>query len=151
MARVVEGVTQSDHIFLKVWDPDGDTYVVFQRPRRREAELLSEMQAQSVLEWDTDTQGRVRQSERVPLSILESTMVSMCLIDSNLAREVGGEEVQVFIPGKSCRAGGKGFPDRVQNAFSKEWRELPDELCEEIVDLLREWHPPFNWRGDEED
>ena len=77
-------------------------------------------------------------------------MVSLCLVDSNLAWEVDGEEVPIFVPGKNCRESGKLLPDRINNAFRKEWQELDDELCEEIIDKLREWHPPFNWRGDEE-
>jgi len=149
--RLVEGVTTSGRIALSDWDSDGEVYVVFQRPRRHEAEQLATMQAQSVLEWDTDTQGRVSQRERVPLAILESTMVSMCLVESNLAKEQDGKEVQIFVPGKTCREPGKVHSDRIGAAFRKEWQDLPDELCEEIVNRLREWHPPFNWRGDEED
>ena len=153
MARPVEGVVLSGQIPLTEWDPDGETYVEFQRPRRFEAEQLAQMQAKSTLEWDSADVGTMRQRERVPLALLESAMVSMCLVGSNLTRvnDETGEEEPIFVPGKTCRAPKKLMPAKVESSFRKEWEELPDELAEEIVDKLREWHPPFNWRGGDSD
>ena len=70
MAKAVEGIVLSERLPLTRWDPDGDTYVVFQRPLRFEAEALARMQARSELVFDTEEQGRVTQRERVPLAEL---------------------------------------------------------------------------------
>jgi len=148
MAKVVEGAILSERLPLKRFDPDGDTWVMFQRPARFEAEALARMQARSELVFDTEEQGRVTQRERVPLAELETTMVQLCLVESNLVKlDSKGEEVPVFVPGKTCRAARKMPTQGMQIRFLDEWRELPDELCEEIIDLLREFHPPFDWRN----
>ena len=79
MARQLSGVVLSDKIILNVWDPDGDEYVIFQRPSRWEDEQLAAMQAKSELVWSTDEQGTVRQRERTPVAVLEAEQVAMCL------------------------------------------------------------------------
>lgn len=150
MAKAVEGIVLSERLALTRWDPDGDTYVVFQRPLRFEAEALARMQARSELVFDTEEQGRVTQRERVPLAELETTMVQLCLVESNLPKVTeDGEEVPVFVPGKTCRMARKGLTAKVQNGFLAEWHNLPDELCEEIVQQLQAFHPPFDWRSPE--
>lgn len=148
MAKAVGSVVLSPQIPLNQWDEDGETYVVFQEPRRYEAEQLAHMQAQSVLEWNSDEVGLMRQRDRLPLAAYETAMVAMCLVGSNLTRvdEETGEESPVFVPGKSCRAPRKGLTEKIKLAFEKEWADLPASLAEEVVAKLREWHPPFNWR-----
>lgn len=148
MAKVVEGIVLSERLPLKEFDPDGDTYVVFQRPARFESEALARMQARSELIFDTEEQGRVAQRERVSLAELETVMVQLCLVESNLAMlNDKGEEVPIFVPGKTCRAARRPISANVQTGFMNKWQELPDELCEEIISLLRQFHPPFDWRN----
>ena len=150
MAKVVEGVILSDRLPLTEFDPEGETYVVFQRPARFESEALSRMQARSELIFDTEEQGRVAQRERVSLAELETAMVQLCLVESNLAKlDKDGEQVPIFVPGKSCRAARRPMSHNVQNKFLDEWQQLPDEICEEIIFLLRQFHPPFDWRNPE--
>lgn len=153
MAKAVGSVLLSGKLPLKEWDDSEETWVEFQEPRRWEAERLAQMQAQSVLEWNSDDVGLMRQRDRMPLAAYESEMVAMCLVGSNLARvdDETGEESPIFVPGKTCRAPRKGMSDKLGSAFKKEWSDLPATLCEEIIALLREWHPPFNWRDREED
>lgn len=152
MARAVKGIELSDKIPLEEWDPEGETWVRFQRPRRYEAETLAQMQAQTAYEFNTEERGKVTQRERIPLAVLESAMVSMCLVESNLTLESEeGESVPLFVQGQTCRSPRKPMPDKVDRGFQKVWRDLPDELCEEIVGKLREWHPPFNWRVTDEE
>lgn len=143
MARQLEGVIASDKMFLKKWDPDGDEYVRFQRPTRWEAERIAEMQSRSELVWHTDTEGQVSQRDRTPLAVLESEMVAMCLIECSLMRD----DKLLFQGGTTCRAEGKGLGAKQREGFYKVWYSLPDELCNEIVSLLQEWHPDFNWRN----
>lgn len=146
MAKALEGVVLSDRIRLDKWDPDGDSYVVFQRPSRWESEQLAAMQAQSELVFDTEQRGEVRQRDRTALAVLESRMVAMTLVECNIPSADTGD--LVFIPGQSCRAPRKKLTDRVEKGFYEAWYALPDELSEEIIDKLRDWHPPFNWRSD---
>jgi hypothetical protein len=146
MARQLEDILVSDEIPLTEWDPEGDEWVKFQRPTRLEGEELAEMQARSELVWSTAEQGQVAQRDRTPLAVLESAMVAMCLVDSSLKRK----DEPVFVPGTSCRQVGKMLGQRQRNGFYKAWHSLPDELAEEIIAKLREWHPPFDWRNPEE-
>lgn len=145
MARQLEDIVVSDEIALTEFDPGGDVWVRFQRPTRLEAESLAEMQARSELVWNTAEQGQVAQRDRTPLAVLESDMVAMCLVGSNLQR---GDE-DVFVPGKTCRHQGKALGQMQRKGFYGEWYKLPDELAEEIIAKLREWHPPFDWRSPE--
>lgn len=152
MAKPIGSVVLSSQIALTDWDEAGETYVIFQEPRRFEAEQLAHMQAQSVLEWNSDEVGLMRQRDRLPLAAYETAMVAMCLVGSNLTRvdEETGEESPVFVPGKTCRAPRKGINSKIEDAFKREWADLPASLAEEIVAKLREWHPPFNWRDNSE-
>lgn len=147
MARALEGVVVSEAIPLLEWDDTGGTYVKFQRPSRVEEENLATMQARSELVWSTEERGRVTQRERVPLTVLESEMVAMTLVECNLPEADG--ETLVFVPGKTCRRMNGPFDDKVRNGFYKAWYrpDFPPELAEEIVDKLIEWHPPFDWRN----
>lgn len=144
MSKKVVGTVISEHIPLTAWDESGETYVVFQRPKRWEEEVLDTMQAKSELVWSTAEQGQVRQRDRTPLSVIESEMVAMCLVESNLAEEDG---TVLFLPGKSCREMRKSLSDKAREGFYKAWKELDGEIADEIVNKLREWHPPFDWRA----
>lgn len=146
MSKAVVTNVISEEIPLKKFDESGKTWVKFQRPKRWEAEQLAHTQAQSELIYNTEQRGEVRHRERVPLAIIESQMVSMCLVESNLTDE---DEKQIFVPGKTCREARKELSERVQKGFYEKWHDLDNEICEEIVDLLRAWHVPFNWRAEE--
>jgi len=147
MSKKVVGTVISEHIPLKEWDDSGETYVVFQRPKRWEEEVLDKMQAASELVWSTAEQGTVRQRDRTPLSVIESEMVAMCLVESNLAKAEEDGGAVLFVPGKSCRETRKSLSDKAKDGFYASWRELDGEIADEIVNLLREWHPPFDWRA----
>ena len=146
MAKSVSGTVVSEQIPLTEFDDTGNTWVVFQRPKRRESEKLAIMQAQSELIYNTDAQGEVRQRDRIPLTVIESQMVCLCLVESNLSYEDGK---QLFIPGQTCRMTKKQVTIKVDDGFNQAWGDLDDDLADEIVDKLREWHPPFNWRADQ--
>ena len=143
--KVVTNVI-SEEIPLKKYDETGKTWVQFQRPKRWEAEQLASTQAQSELIYNTEQRGEVRHRERVPLAIIESQMASMCLVNSNLIDE---DDKPLFVPGKTCREARKELTSKIQDGFYKVWHDLDNEICEEIVDLLRSWHTPFNWRAEE--
>ena len=146
MARPVEGVVLSDRIFLKEWDPDEDTWVVFQRPARYEAEALAQLQARAERVYNTEQQGQVVLRESTPVAQIESAQVKLCLVESNLSRvEEDGEEKPIFVPGRTCRRARKPLTERVEEGFAREWGSLDNELCEEIILALQDWHLPFKW------
>lgn len=147
MAKALTGIVTSGKLYLEKWDEEKDTYVVFQRPSRREAEMLAAMRAKAELVWNTEEQGTVRQRDGVPLMTQESEMVAMCLVECNLPDE---DDKLVFVPGTSCRVQGKPLTGAQKTRFYKNWGDLPDELATEITDKLREFHPPFNFRSSEE-
>jgi hypothetical protein len=143
MARQLEDVVVSGQLFLKTWDPDGDEWVRFQRPSRLEAETLAEMQSRSELVFHTETEGQVSQRDRTPLAVLESEMVAMCLIESSLMKD----DELVFKPGVTCRAQGKNLGSKQRAGFYRAWHNMNNDLCEEIITLLQDWHPDFDWRN----
>jgi hypothetical protein len=149
MAKGLTGAVLSDKMRLKKWDPDGDAYVVFQRPSRWEAEQLAKMQAQSELVWRTDEQRTVRQRDRTAIAVLESEQVAMCLVECNIPNEEGE---LLFVPGQTCRAPMKGFGQRQREGFYKVWYQpgFDPDLAEEIVDALHKFHPPFDFRSPDE-
>ena len=150
MAKAIEGVVLSGPIRLEKYDPDGDSYVVFQRPARWEREKLDEMQARVEYEWDSAERGKVRQRNHVPPSRLETQMVAMCLVECNIPAGAGHPIVKegalLFVPGQSCRQAHKFLTGSTEEAFKKVWDTLPDDLAEEIIAALMEFHPPFNWK-----
>jgi hypothetical protein len=147
MAKGLRGVVTSDKIPLKVWDPSGETYVRFQRPSRFEAEQLDTIRARAEIVWSTAEQGTVRQRDMTPLSVQESEMVAMCLVESNLPDDNGDP---VFVPGKTCRQSGVPLTERARGGFFGKWHgsDFPDELAQEIIEALVEWHPDFDLRSD---
>jgi hypothetical protein len=144
MAKRLPGIEISEQIPLDGFDPEGKTWVQFQRPRRWEREQLSRLRAQSVLEWTNDEQGTVRQREIVPEPVMDSERVAMCLVDSNLEDSEGNK---VFVPAKSCRQARKSLSPKARDRFYEVWGDLPDDVAEEIILKLAEWHPPFDWRN----
>ena len=146
MAKGLSGIVLSERIFLDKWDPDKDTFVVFQRPSRWEMEELDKVYAQVELEFDDEKQGTMIQRNRVPFSVLESKQVSMALVESNIPDEEGNP---LFVPGKTCRAARKNMGQRAEEGFYRVWyrADFPPELAQEIVEKLHEWHPPFDWRN----
>jgi len=147
MGKSVPSIEISEQLKLEEFDPSGETWVQFQRPRRFEREQLTRLRAQTVFEWDSDERGTVRQRDMVPETILDSERVALCLVDSNIMDEEG--EGPLFVPGKTCRKARKRLPEVVKARFYEVWSELPDDLAEEIISLLHEWHPPFDWRHPE--
>jgi hypothetical protein len=148
MSYKVKSLVISDRIPLDGIDPSNETYVVFQRPARWEAERIYQEQAKAEIIFNSADMGTVRQRERVAPAVIESMMVAMCLVESNLAFE--GDEL-IFTPGKNCRVAGKDQNTEIENKFFKAWYKLPDEVCEEIIAKLQDWHPPFNWGIKEEE
>jgi len=148
MAKPVSGTVISEKLFLEKFDPDGDTWVRFQRPKRWEQEQIDAMQAQSELIWSSESQGEMRQRDRVPVSVLESEMVCLCLVESNLPHD-DEEQSLVFVPGTSCRVAQKGLGQKAREGFYKKWHQMDGLVADEIVELLQEWHPPFGWGGDQ--
>lgn len=146
MAKAIGGTVLSDVIRLEQWDPDGDSYVMFRRPTRLDAERLAQMQAQSVIEWTEESQRTVRQRERVPWAILFSEMACLCLVECNIPEEESGPPL--FIPGKTCLPPNHTgpIPEKIRQGFYRVWHLLPNELCEEIISKLMDFHPPFDWR-----
>lgn len=146
MARKLGGIILSERIPLKKWDPEGDEYVVFQRPARWEQEQLDAMQARSVLEWTTEEQGTVRQRERTPISILEAEQVCMCLVECSVEDAEGN---RLFVPGVTCRASMKPLGQKQREGFYKVWHrpDFDPDLAKEIIELLHEFHPDFDWRN----
>ena len=147
MAKPAKGVVISEEIPLKKHDESGKTWVKFQRPKRWEQEQIDTLQLQSEVIWNTETRGEMRQRERVPLSVIESEMVAVCLVESNLSWEDTPDQL-IFKPGRTCRAAKKPSDEKIRKAFYDQWNELDSDLADEIVAVLREWHPPFNWRTD---
>ena len=145
MAKGLGGIVLSERLFLKKWDPDEDTYVVFQRPARWESEQIAAMQAKAELVIPDEGRDLI-QRERTAVPVIEAQMVCMCLVECNLPDENGEP---VFVPGRTCRAKRKRMTERVQEGFYRAWYrpDFPDDLAEEMIELLRQWHPPFNWRG----
>jgi hypothetical protein len=146
MAKGLHGVVVSDKIPLTVWDPTGDTFVRFQRPSRFETEQLDMVRARAELVWNATDVGVVRQRDMTPLSVQETEMVAMCLVESNLPDD-GGE--LVFKPGKTCRQSGQAMSERARAGFFSKWHgsDFPPELAQEIVEALIEWHPDFDLRS----
>lgn len=144
MAKAIGGLVLSERLRLSQYDPEGDSYVVFQRPSRMEAERIASMQAQSVLEWTSEEHGVMRQRERVPIAVLESEMVAMSLVECNVPWTKEGD--LVFTPGVSCREQDKPLTERVRGNFYEVWHKLPNDLCENIIAELQRFHPPFDWR-----
>lgn len=144
MSKRLPGVEISEAIPLMAYDESGETWVQFQRPRRWEREQIAQIRARSVLEWDTDVRGTVRQRDIVPEDVLDSERVGLCLVDSNLCDEEG---TQLFVPGKTCRAAKKPLTEKTRDAFYEAWHNLPDDVAQEIIEALVAWHPPFNWRN----
>jgi len=144
MSKRLPSIEVSEAIPLSKWDETGETWVQFQRPRRWEREQIAQIRAKSVLEWDTEVQGTVRQRDIVPEDVLDSERVALCLVDSNLCGEDGEP---LFVPGKSCRATKKMLEPNTKTQFYKAFHSLPDDVATEIIEKLVEWHPPFNWRN----
>jgi hypothetical protein len=142
MARPLEGIVLSEQYELKMWDPNGDSYVQFQRPSRFEAEQIATMQARSELVFNDEAQGEVRQRDRVAIAVLQSEMVALTLVECNIPDEDGN---LLFSPGKSCRRPPKRITARQKDAFYEAWHRCDDDLCEEIIEKLKEFHPPFDW------
>ena len=148
MARPVGGVVLSDRIYLEKWDPDKDTWVVFQRPARYEAEALAQLQARAERVYNTENQGQVILRESTPIAQVESAQVKLCLVESNLVWGEGGlgsDGDPIFVPGKTCRRPRKNLTNTVENGFQQVWDTLDNELCEEIIESLQNWHLPFKW------
>jgi hypothetical protein len=144
MSKRLPSIEVSEAIPLSRYDESNETWVQFQRPRRWEREQISQIRARSVLEWDTESQGTVRQRDIVPEDVLDSERVALCLVDSNLCSEEGE---QLFVPGKSCRQAKKALLPGIKDKFYSAWHDLPDDVAQEIIEKLVEWHPPFNWRN----
>jgi hypothetical protein len=144
MAKRLPGIIVSDEIPLDAFDETGETWVKFRRPKRWEVEELSKVQAESELMWDLASQGRLVERRLTTMTQVESEMVYLCLVDSNLLDEEGEP---VFVPGKSCRMV-KGRPKpKVRDAFFQAWGDVDGEVASEIVEKLMAFHPPFNWRS----
>lgn len=147
MARPISGIILSEKIPLKEWDPDGDSYVVFRRPTRRETEALAALFMNNPIEWHED--GRtVRQLTRTSVAVVDREEVKLCMVDCNVPDAKGNP---IFKPGKSCRPAGGYLDERIEEKFYEAWGNLPDELAEEIARELRRWHPPFARMSDEFD
>ena len=146
MARQLSGVVLSERVKLDRWDPEGDEYVVFQRPSRWEMERLAAMQARSELVWNTEEQGTVRQRERTPIAELEAEQVCMCLVECSV-KDAEGEPL--FVPGKTCRAAMKRMGQRQRDGFYGVWHrpDFDPDLAEELIEKLHEFHPEFDWRN----
>lgn len=144
MSKRLPSIEISEAIPLTKYDESGETWVQFQRPRRWEREQISQIRARSVLEWDTESQGTVRQRDIVPEDVLDSERVALCLVDSNLCDEEGE---QLFVGGKTCRGTKKALSEKAKDGFYSAWHNLPDDVAAEIIEKLVEWHPPFNWRN----
>jgi len=148
MAKPVSGTVISEQLPLLEHDESGDAWVKFQRPKRWEEEQIDAMQAQSELIWSSDARGEMRQRDRVPLSVLESEMVCLCLVESSLPND-DEDQTLIFVPGKTCRVAKKGLGQKVREGFYKEWHNLDGVVADEVVKLLQDWHPPFSWGGDQ--
>lgn len=146
MARKLDGIVLSEQVPLDRWDPEGDEYVVFQRPARWEEEQLDAMQARSVYEFNTEEQGLVRQRERTPIAQLESEQVCMCMVECSVQDADG---TQLFVSGDTCRAPRKKLGSKQRDGFYRVWYrpDFPSELAAEIIEKLHQFHPPFDWRN----
>ena len=135
----------SGEVALMRYDSDGESYVVFQEPRRYEQEEVDRLQLSSEISWSTEERGTVSQKDRVPLSALESYMVCLCLVGSNIPDD---DDKLIFNPGKTCREPGKVLTEAAKKGFYRVWNALPGDLADEIAEKLVEFYPPFDWRGD---
>jgi len=144
MAKPLEGIVLSEPIRLEQYDPDGDSYVIFQRPARWEAEKIAELYSQTPIQYE-DAGRKITQMNTTPWAVVDREQVKMCLVECNIPTEDGK---LVFKPGASCRAPKGAISDRIEVRFYAAWFSLPDDLAEEIAEKLRKWHPPFA-RGQE--
>jgi len=140
--------TTSGQMRLEKWDPDGDSYVIFQEPRRGEQQEIDTLLASSEITY-ADGGREIKQRDRMPLSVQEEHMVARTLVECNVPEE--DSDKPIFYPGKTCRAAGKALTGDVSVAFGKVWRNLPGKLADEIVELMGEFYPPFSWRGTSEE
>jgi hypothetical protein len=53
------------------------------------------------------------------------------------------------VPGKTCRQAKRPLNEKVKGGFYEQWYALPDDITEIIIEKMREWHPPFDWRNPE--
>jgi len=148
MAKKAPGLVLSEQMALKTFDPTGDTWVVFQRPRRLEEERLDTMQLRAEVVWNTAREGEMRQRDRTPMSVIESEQVCMALVECNMP---GEDDKLIFTPGKTSRAAGQPLEvdSPIRKAFYEAWHSLDSTICDEIVQLLQEFHPPYDWRHPE--
>lgn len=137
----------SDQIRLDEYDPEGDSYVVFQEPRRGEQERIDRLMASSEITY-ADMGREVRQRDRIPPSVQESFWVAACLVECNIPDEDGK---LLFKPGKTCVAKGKNLTGEVETGFMEVWKLLSGPLADEIVKKLGEFYPPFSWGRARED
>ena len=144
MAKPITGAIVSEKLALPKWDEAGETWVQFQRPTRWEDEQISQLRAQAELVWDSAEQGTVRQRDSVPLMLQETKMVALCLVESNICT---ADDILIFSPGVSVRRVGKRLTVKQEQKFLDAWYGLDGELADEIVEKLREWHPPFDFRN----
>lgn len=139
----------SGPIPLKDLDPTGETYVEFRRPARREAENLAELESRTHLEWDEYAGGQrrtFRQKDVVPIPHLQSRMVALCLIGTNLKWR-NSDKQPVFVPGKNCRTATDTDPMAHIQEFNDTWGGLPDNVATSIYRALAKWHPKFDIVG----
>ncbi len=147
MARPIIGIVLSDKIHLTEWDPDGDSYVVFRRPTRRETEALAALFMNNPVQWNED--GRtVTQLTRTSVAVVDREEVKLCMVECNVPDENGKP---LFRPGISCRPPDGYLTETIETKFYRAWGDVPDELAEEIARELRRWHPPFARNSDEFD
>ena len=147
MAKAITGIVLSEKIRLTEWDPDGDSYVVFRRPTRRETEALATLFMNNPIQWDED--GRtVTQLSRTSVAVVDRECVKACLVECNIP---DGNGKLVFKPGFSCRKHDGYVTEEIEGRFYRAWGDLEDGLAEEIARELRRWHPPFARNSDEFD
>ena len=145
MALQIKGTILSPKIPLDQSDPDGDTYVVFRRPRQMEAELLSDLWVRHPIQWEEGGR-KITQLTSTSWAQVDREQVKLCLVESNILDENGKP---LFKPGYSCRAPDGAVTEQIERRFLEAWGKLDPDVADEICTKLRLWHHPFA-RSEEE-
>jgi hypothetical protein len=143
MAKRLPGIVVSEELPLDKFDETGETFVKFRRPTRWEVEELSKVQADSELTWDLAEKGRLLERRLTTMANLQTEMVFLCLVDSNVLDEEGEP---YFKPGKNCRTVKDRPSTKTRDNFNAVWGALDSEVAKEIIDKLLDFHPNFDWR-----
>ena len=130
-------------------DPSGEATVTFRQARRGETERLAESFSQYKLTYEDPEAGVVTRTQEWNPCKIETKQVFLTLVGASgiIVEKPDGSEGELF----RFRETSDGIPVLNMNEaqFNAAWAILPEEVCDEIINLCHRHNP--NWGAEGED